>query len=121
VPEYAVPVVAVGREDVEIFKAVAEITIVSVAFCVCTGLPLSCTLTVNVDVAPVVGVPEMVPLEASVRPAGRLPAAIDHVYADVPPVAANWLEYPVPADPEGSELVVIFRDEAEIVIVSVAD
>ena len=62
-----------------IFSAVPETTIVSVADCVCTGLPLSCTLTVNVEVAPVVGVPEIVPLEASVKPAGRLPAASDHV------------------------------------------
>jgi len=75
-----------------IFSVVPETAMVSVADCVCTGLPLSCTLTVNVEVAPVVGVPEMVPLEASVSPAGRLPAEIDHVYAAVPPVAVNPLE-----------------------------
>jgi hypothetical protein len=28
---------------------------------------------------PVVGVPEIVPVDASVNPAGRLPDAIDHV------------------------------------------
>ena len=53
--------------------------IVSLADCVCTGLPLSCTLTVKVAAVPVVGVPEIIPVEASVKPAGRLPAVIDHV------------------------------------------
>ena len=62
-----------------ILSGAVEKVIVSLADCVCTGLPLSCTLTVKVAAVPVVGVPEIIPVEASVKPAGRLPAVIDHV------------------------------------------
>ena len=57
----------------------------------------------------VVGDPEMMPLDAArVRPAGREePEARDQVYAGVPPVAANWVEYAVPAVPEGRDDVVM--------------
>ena len=63
----------------EILRGVAERLIVSLADCVWTGLPLSCTLTVNVAAVPDVGVPEISPLGARVKPAGRLPAVTDHV------------------------------------------
>jgi len=46
---------------------------------VCTGLLLSVTLTVKLEVPLLVGVPEMTPVDASVRPAGRLPEVIDQV------------------------------------------
>ena len=39
----------------------------------------SATWTVKLKVPEVVGVPEMVPLEASVRPAGRAPEVMDHL------------------------------------------
>jgi hypothetical protein len=60
---------------------------------VCTGLPLSVTVAVKLKVPLAVGVPEIRPvLEAMVRPAGRLPEVIDHLYGEVPPVAASDLE-----------------------------
>lgn len=47
---------------------------------VCTGLPLSLTATVKLEVPSVVGVPEITPVPAArLNPAGRLPAEIDHV------------------------------------------
>ena len=56
---------------------------------VCTGLPLSLTLTVKVEVPLAVGVPEITPELASVSPAGKLPELIDHLYPGVPPLAAS--------------------------------
>jgi hypothetical protein len=46
---------------------------------VCTGDPLSLTATVKVVVPLAVGVPERTPPLESVRPAGKLPDASDHV------------------------------------------
>ena len=43
-----------------------------------TGEPLSLTVTVKVDVPPEVGVPEIVPVVESDRPACKLPEVIDH-------------------------------------------
>ncbi len=51
----------------------------------------SSTLTVNVDVPVVVGVPDIAPELFKLRPAGRLPEETDQVYGVVPPVAArDW-------------------------------
>ena len=50
------------------------------------------TWTVKFDVPVAVGVPEIAPVLASVRPAGSVPAASDHVYGGVPPVAASVVE-----------------------------
>jgi hypothetical protein len=45
-----------------------------------TGLPLSLTAAVKVNVPLAVGVPEITPLLAeSVNPAGRLPLVMDHL------------------------------------------
>jgi hypothetical protein len=56
-------------------------------------LLLSVTVVVKVEVPVAVGVPEMVPVVAArVRPAGRLPELIDHVYDGVPPVADSGAE-----------------------------
>ena len=44
---------------------------------------------VKVDVPLVVGVPEIAPAPDSVRPAGSVPDASDHVYPGVPPVALS--------------------------------
>jgi hypothetical protein len=61
------------------------------ADCVWTGLLLSLTATLKLKVPPVVGVPEIIPLPAAnVRPPGRLPDVIDHVYGDVPPWAPRF-------------------------------
>jgi hypothetical protein len=57
----------------------ALIVIDSDADAVCAGDPLSFTLTANVAVPLAVGVPEIAPELESVRPAGSLPEAIDHV------------------------------------------
>jgi hypothetical protein len=53
-----------------------------------------------------VGVP-LIMLPLKLKPAGRLPADIDHVYGATPPVAtSDWL-YTVPTTPFGSELPVV--------------
>ena len=46
---------------------------------VCDGLPLSLTVTVNLEIPLAVAVPEIAPLPARLRPAGRLPEVIDQV------------------------------------------
>jgi hypothetical protein len=47
---------------------------------VCTGLLLSLTVAVKLNVPLAVGVPEIIPLlPASVSPVGKLPEVIDHV------------------------------------------
>jgi hypothetical protein len=47
---------------------------------VCTGLLLSVTVTVKLNVPPAVGVPEITPLApARTNPAGRLPELTDQV------------------------------------------
>jgi len=57
------------------------------------GFELSVTRTVKVNVPMVVGFPEIFPVdEASLRPGGRLPPVVDHVYGVVPPVAASVAE-----------------------------
>jgi len=50
----------------------------------------------------VVGVPVMLPLGASVNPAGRLPDSSVHVNPPTPPVAANAALYATPTVPPGS-------------------
>jgi hypothetical protein len=56
------------------------IAIDSEADLVCTGLPLSLTLTEKLDVPLAVGFPEIKPVPApSVSPAGKLPEVIDQV------------------------------------------
>ncbi len=49
----------------------------------------SCTCAVKVDVPAAVGVPEMVPLAASTRPAGSEPPVRLKVYGAVPPEAVR--------------------------------
>lgn len=54
------------------------------------GFPLSDTCAVKFDVPTPFGFPEISPLVAfKVRPLGKLPCVIDHVYAGNPPVAAK--------------------------------
>lgn len=54
-----------------------------------------------------VGVPEIAPAEESVRPAGKLPEAIDHVYGVVPPLAVSVVLYAVFCVPEGNDVVLM--------------
>src|SRR6266849_5242030 len=61
---------------------------------VCELASLTCTLKLLVPAT--VGVPEMTPvLAASVRPAGRLPDAMDHTYEGLPPAAASLALYAI--------------------------
>jgi hypothetical protein len=50
-------------------------------------LPASATWTVKAKVPALVGVPETEPSDASVRPAGKAPSLIVHLYGWTPPVA----------------------------------
>ena len=56
---------------------------------VAVWLAASCTFTVKLLVPEPVGVPVIAPVLAKVRPAGRVPERIDHVYGWVPPVAVS--------------------------------
>jgi hypothetical protein len=81
---HVVPAVAGG--------AAAKVIVITADF-VCTGLLLSVTVKVKVDIPLSVGVPEIVPVvDAKVSPAGRLPEVIDQVYAGVPPLAVRVCE-----------------------------
>ncbi|MEI8344482.1 MAG: hypothetical protein WCG06_00240 [Candidatus Omnitrophota bacterium] len=52
--------------------------------------PMTCTVKLAFVTTP--GVPLMTPPELKVKPGGRLPEKMDHVYGVVLPVAANdWL------------------------------
>jgi hypothetical protein len=68
-----------------------EMVRAKVAVCVRAGLLESVTLKVRgVPATDVEGVPLIAPVEAfSVKPAGREPLVIDHVYGDTPPVAVS--------------------------------
>ena len=70
-------------------------------------LAASVTFAVKSKGNAVVGVPEIVPAPDIVKPGGRLPAATDHVYGVVPPVADSVCVYTVPAVPPNSDAVVI--------------
>ena len=65
--------VAEARLEEVMLSGVPPTTIEVVADLLCAGLPLSVTVTVKLDVPETVGVPEMVPLLARVRPVGKLP------------------------------------------------
>ena len=59
-------------------------------------------MTVNDANADSDGVPDIVPLDETVRPAGMVPPVFAYVYGAVPPIAvSDWL-YDVPTIPSGS-------------------
>src|SRR5271154_6885538 len=88
--------------------ATASMVIESWAVRDCTGVEESVTFMVKSEVAAVIGVPVMAPVEAfRLRPAGSVPIDMLHEYGLVPPAAARACEYGVPAVPLGNELVVI--------------
>jgi hypothetical protein len=69
------------------------IVMFNAAVVVFAGLLESVTWTVKLKVPMVVGVPEITPVAAlSVKPVGSDPLAIDHVYGEVPPLAASVVE-----------------------------
>jgi hypothetical protein len=112
---YELPSLPAARLVDVIDSAGAEIVSDSGADTVCTGDPLSLTATVNVADPVAVGVPEMTPALESVRPAGKLPDASDHVYPGVPPVALSVVLYELPFLPTVRLVDVIDSPEAEIV------
>ena len=57
-----------------------------------TVLAESRTCTLKLDVCPVVGVPAMVPVGASVKPSGNDPPARLHVFPPAPPLAVSVCE-----------------------------
>jgi hypothetical protein len=90
--------------------------IVSVRFTVafCCGLPASFAVNVNaVALATAVGVPLIVPVELSVRPAGSVPLVNVHAYGVVPPVAASVALYAAPICPFARDVVVTVRVDCE--------
>ena len=59
----------------------------------CVGFEESATVAVKLKVPLALGVPKIRPvLAARLRPAGRVPEVIDHVYGVIPPVAKRDLE-----------------------------
>jgi hypothetical protein len=75
-------------------KAVCSTTVILKSFvAVCWGLLESIAWTVKLKVPEAVGVPEMTPVPLlSDRPVGSDPLVIDHVYGEVPPLAAKVVE-----------------------------
>jgi len=84
----------------------------------CEGLPLSLTAATNEALPPVTGVPEMTPVELSVRPAGKLPDATFQWYPGVPPVACNVALYGLPKVPGVTEDEEIFSATAPMLMES---
>jgi hypothetical protein len=74
---YADPTVPLGSEDVVTING--GLAIVMLRVCVSVAFELSFTCAVKFPVPAVVGVPLIVPLAASDRPAGSAPALLDHV------------------------------------------
>jgi len=105
---YAVPTLPDGRDVVVIDNEEPDVMeSVSEADADWAGELESLTSAVKLYCPEAVGVPLMFPLEASVRPGGRLPELTVQLYGAVPPDAVKAFEYATPIPPEGSELVVI--------------
>ena len=67
----------------------------------------SVAFTVKLKEPEAVGVPEIVPAEDRVTPAGNAPARMLQLYGVVPPLAASVVEYAVPTCPDGTDTVLI--------------
>jgi len=81
-PGAVVVVILIGATEA---VTVIESDCVSVSF----GEDESATCTEKVEVAAVVGVPEMTPALLRLRPAGKLPEVTVQAYGVFPPVAAS--------------------------------
>jgi hypothetical protein len=77
--EYAVPTVTDVRAGVAIVRGLLATEMVNGWEVVCTGWLWSFRFTVKLATPLVVGVPEIVPVDESERPAGRLPDTINQV------------------------------------------
>src|SRR5204863_9186369 len=87
VSEYAALAAPAGRGEVVIIDGAG--LIVSANGLDAVWEPVSLTSAVKLAVPAVVGVPLIAPPLDNVRPAGKPPNVIDHVWDPVPPAAAN--------------------------------
>jgi hypothetical protein len=90
VAEYGLPTVAAGNEVV--VNARGAIVTASERVAVAVLLAESVTVIPRDAAAVAVGVPEKMPAEDSVIPAGRVPVVTANVYGAVPPLAASVAE-----------------------------
>src|SRR5579862_8685175 len=89
VPERVAPLAGVVMETE---GAAGETTLIErFAEAECAAASFTCTAKENVPAT--VGVPLIVPLGDKVVPVGNVPLASDHVYGDVPPLAARFWRY----------------------------
>jgi hypothetical protein len=93
VVEYAVPAVPPGRDAVvTVGGCAAAATVILKAF-VPVLFAASFTCTVNDPVPAAVGVPEIMPVEATrLNPAGNVPTLTLQLYGVVPPLACSVVE-----------------------------
>jgi phosphohistidine swiveling domain-containing protein len=104
---YAVPTVPFGNVAVVIVGAIPSPTAVIVMDNGLVLFPAALVaLTVKLDVPAVVGVPEITPVPARLKPAGNEPSIL-HVMGVSPVALSVWL-YEVPTVPPGNVVVVIF-------------
>src|SRR3954447_13206870 len=78
--------------------------------------PASTTVTVSVLLPATTGVPLIVPAEFIERPAGSVPAVIDHTNGPVPPDAASGRWYGAPTSPSGR---LALRPWATVIVIAV--
>ena len=91
--EYAESAWPLGRDVVVIVNSAGLMVRLKVWLAVWTGEPESATLNVSGAITGVVGVPLITPVAPfRLKPAGNVPAVNCHIYAPVPPVAANVTE-----------------------------
>ena len=107
VVEYAVPAVPPGNDVVVTVGGCAAATTAMLNAFVPLLFAASVTCIVNDTVPAAVGVPEIMPVDATkLSPAGNVPALTLQVYGVVPPLACSVVEYAVPVVPPGSDVVV---------------
>lgn len=77
----------------------------------------SVTVTLKLLAPDPVGVPEIAPVpDASVRPAGKVPVAMNHEYGVVPPAAVSEALYATFCVPFGSDTVVMDGEEIAVTL-----
>ncbi len=81
-----------GRAGTDAVRGVGETTMDAVRAADCTGLLLSVTVAVKLEVPLAVGIPEINPEGDKVSPEGRLPAVMDQLYGAVPPLTWRLCE-----------------------------
>ena len=107
-----------GRDVVVMVNGSGAIVMLSVR--VAVAFELSFTWTVKFAAPAVVGVPLMLPLAASVSPAGSEPPVVDQLLPPVPPLAARVWLYAVPTVPGCREPVVTISFAPKLTVASPA-